>query len=405
MYRDRLLVAYSADELSAFVPHWKFLLARCPDHRFSQSVAWAEAGWRFVCQPRGRELRCLSLWSGDRLVGVWPLVTHLDDGRRIVRPLGAEASEYCAPLVEPGPNARRRMERLWQAAARLGDLAILPYVREDSVFASVAQGAGLWRTTDFPAPALSAPRRDYADWAAYQASLSASVRATLRRARRRLAEKGAFVIGIEPCGSRAETVDWLLAHKKRWLESQGMSSAWIGRRDYRDFLVALAEASDGETGMMLFTLKVEGVPIAADLVTVDGARVEALMGAYDPAWSVYSPGQLITEHCLAWAFERDLDYDMRIGEASYKKGWAPRSCGTEIWYIATNLRGLPFVLQRQGVVAFGRLKSRLAAVKNQVKATLKRRLGGVSLPVMLLGFDRYLLPGDLLFDLLGYAGA
>ena len=165
-----------------------------------------------------------------------------------------------------------------------------------------------------------------------------------------------------------------------------MSSAWIGRRDYRDFLVALAEASDGKTGLMLFTLKVEGVPIAADLVTVDGTRVEALMGAYDPAWSVYSPGQLITEHCLAWAFERDLDYDMRIGEADYKKGWAPRSCATDTWYVATNLRGLPFVLQRQRVVEIGRLKTRLASVKKQIKATWKRGLAGMSLPSVLLGF-------------------
>ena len=378
MSRDGLLVAQSADELSALAPHWKSLLSRCPDHRFTQSVAWAEAGWRYVCQPRGRELRCLSLWSKDRLVGVWPLVTHLDEGRRIVRPLGAEASEYCAPLVELGPDTRQRMGRMWQAAARLGDLAVLPYVREDSAFASVVQGAGLWRTTDFPAPALSAPRRDYADWDAYQASLTASVRATLRRSRRRLAEKGDFVIAVEPCASRADIIDWLLTRKERWLESQGMISAWIGRRDYRDFLVALAEASDGETGVMLFTLKVEGVPIAADLVTVDGTRVEALMGAYDPAWKFCSPGQLITEHCLGWAFERDLDYDMRIGEESYKKVWAPRSCATDTWYVATNLRGLPFVLQRQFVVGLGQLKTRLATAKNHVKAALKRRLANVS---------------------------
>lgn len=385
-------------------PHWQSLLSRCPDHRFTQSVAWAEAGWRFVGQPRGRELHCLSLWSRDRLAGVWPVVTYLDAGQRIVRPLGAEASEYCAPLVEPGPDACRRMQRLWQEAARLGDLAILPYVRTDSAFASIAQGAGLWRTTDFPAPALSAPRRDYADWTAYQASLTASVRATLRRARRRLGEKGAFAIAVEPRASRAAIIDWLLARKTRWLEDQGMSSAWIGQRDYRDFLVALAEASDGETGVMLFTLKVDGVPIAADLVTVDGTRMEALMGAYDPAWSVYSPGQLITEHCLAWAFERDLDYDMRIGEARYKKGWAPRSCATEIWYIATNLRGLPFVLQRQGVVGFGRLKSRLAAMRNKVKAALMRRWAVVSLPVALMGCHEDLLAGDLLAALAGYAG-
>lgn len=384
-------------------PHWNNLLSRCPDHRFTQTVAWAETGWRLVCQPRGRELHCLSLWSEERLVGVWPLVTHLEDRRRIVRPLGAEASEYCAPLVEPGIDARRRMERLWQAAAGLGDLAILPYVREDSAFASVAGTAGLWRAADFPAPALSAPRCNYADWTAYQASLTASVRATLRRARRRLAEKGDFVISVEPRTGRAEAVDWLLARKKRWLASQGMSSAWIGRQDYRNFLAALAEASDGETGVILFTLKVDGVTIAADLVTVDGARVEALIGAYDPAWSSCSPGQLITEHCLSWAFARNLDYDMRIGEAAYKRGWAPCCCGTETWYVATSLRGLPFVLQRWRVVGLRRLRTHLARMKNETKAVLARRLARVSLPILLVHMNRNPVPGDMLVGLLGYA--
>jgi CelD/BcsL family acetyltransferase involved in cellulose biosynthesis len=396
MSRDRVLVARSADELSALLPPWNALLARCPDHRFTQSFAWAEAGWRLVGQPRGRALACLSLWSDDRLVGVWPLVTYLEDGRRMIRPLGAEASEYCAPLVEPGPDAPARLELMWQEAAKLGDLAILPYVREDSAFAAIAQRAGLWRTTDFPSPALSAPRRAFADWAAYQASLTASVRATLRRARRRLAEKGEFVLGIEPREGRAAAIDWLLMHKKRWLEGQGMASEWIGRQDYRDFLVALADASDGASGMVLFTLKVEGVQIAANLVTVDGARVEALIGVYDPDWSVHSPGQLLTEHCLAWAFERGLDYDMRIGEAGYKKGWAPHSTATDTWYVATSLRGLPFVLQRQKVVELGRLKTRLATMKNQVKSTVKRRLAGSALPAVLLGLD-----DDLLLGLLG----
>lgn len=396
MSSDRLRVARSADELSSLTPYWNDLLARCPDHRFTQSPAWAEAGWRFIGRPRGRQLHGLALFSQEALVGLWPLVTHDHDGRRIVRPLGAEASEYCTPLVEPGPAARRRLQTLWRAAARLGDLAILPYVRQDTAFSTVVERAGLWRTRDFPAPALSAPRRDYADFADYRRSLTASVRATLRRARRRLGEKGTFVLGIEPCASRAAAIDWLLAHKKRWLDGQGLGSDWIGRQDYRDFLVALAESSDGERGVVLFTLKVDGVPIAANLVTVDRARVEALIGVYDPEWSVHSPGQLLTEHCLAWAFERDLDYDMRIGEASYKKGWAPRACATDTWYVATSPRGLPFVLQRQRVVELGRLKTRLATARNQVTASLRRRLAGVSLPATLLGLDEDMLITRLL---------
>lgn len=347
---------------------WTALLSRCPDHLFSQSFTWCEIAWRLLAAPRRRELCCLVLRDKGTLVGVWPLVTYRENGTRAVRPLGTEASEYCAPLVEPNDEAMRRTRLLWKAAARRADLAILPYVRDDMPLAGLLKHAGLWRVTDFPAPAPYVARRDYADWAAYQKTLSGSLRHKIRRVRRRLAEKGNVTIAIEPPEGRAALIDWMLARKKRWLDREGLQSDWIGRQDYRDFLVSLAEQTDGDTGPLLFALKVDGVPVAGQFATVDARRFEAMIGVYDPEWGNFSPGQILTEHCLAWAFERDLDFDLRIGLEPYKRDWAPRVCNTLSWYIATGIGGLPFVLERQRMLSWPKLKTRLAQLKNSWRA-------------------------------------
>ncbi len=376
MQGEELRIVRSTDDLLALESEWNVLLTRCPDHFFSQSFVWVEVAWRLIAAPRQRELCCLVLRAGGTLVGVWPLVACREDGARVVRPLGSEASEYCAPLVEPTHDAPRRTRLLWQAAARCGTVAILPYVREDTPLAGILVRAGFWRTTDFPAPAPYVARQDYANWADYQKTLSRSLRHKLRRVRRRLAEKGAVAIGIEPLEGSATLIDWMLAHKKRWLEREGMKSEWIGRQDYRDFLVAVVQCADGASGALLFSLKVDGVPVAGKFVTVDARRFEAIIGVYDPAWSSFSPGQMLTEHCLAWAFDRGLDYDLRIGTEPYKRDWAPRACNTLSWSVATGIGGLPFVLERQRRLAWPKLKTRLAHIRNAWMRPLLRRWTG-----------------------------
>jgi len=362
MRRDDLR---SASELT-LAAEWDGLAERCPGYHFAQTHQWADTAWRLIARPRGRELHCLSLREAGRLVGMWPLVIEQSGRRRIVRPLGTEGSEYSAPLVEPGPALAARTKLMWRAAAKLGDLVVLPNVRADSPLAGVLKGASLLRAPDAAAPAPFIARRDYADWAAYQKTLSASLRHKLRRVRRRLDEKGAITLGAEAPEQSAALIDWMLEHKKRWLDHQGLHSDWIGRADYRDFLVALA--SRGDAKVMLFALKVDGVPIAAQLATVDPTRLEAHIGVYDPDWSFYAPGQVLTEHCLAWAFERGLDFDLRVGEEPYKRDWAPLSCDTTTWYVATTWRGLPVAARRRAVLWSRQLKTRL-------RRLLRRRRG------------------------------
>src|SRR5262249_41027178 len=127
---------------------WNALALRCPGYFLSQTFQWAETAWQTVAQPHGHELHCVTLWSEGRLVGVWPLAIYRDRGPRAIRPLGFEGAGYCAPLVEPGDEAERRVGVLWRAASRAADLVVLRQIRMDSLLAEVLKTRGRWRIVD-----------------------------------------------------------------------------------------------------------------------------------------------------------------------------------------------------------------------------------------------------------------
>jgi len=270
------------------------------------------------------------------LVALWPLVTYRKAGLTVVRPLGAESSEYSAPLIEPGISSEALLAQLWSAAVGLGDLLLLPYVRQDScLMATIAEN----RLGAFIEEAINAPllaRAAYPDWNAYLESVSSSHLAMLRRKQRRLAERGRVEFKRESPETAAALTDWVLSHKKDWIRRRQLSNDWIPRADYRAFLLAMLA---DPAGLSLFTLKVDGVPVAAQINAVDAKRVEFLIGVHDVDWGRYSPGELLMQDCLHWAYRNGLDYDFRIGEEPYKSTWARSRVKTQTWYIATSWRG------------------------------------------------------------------
>jgi CelD/BcsL family acetyltransferase involved in cellulose biosynthesis len=334
----------TGEELAALAPDWDELAGRCPGYYLSQTYPWAEAAWRHVAQPAGRRLHCLVLRDAGRLVAVWPMVASRDGGARVLQPLGFEGSEYSHPLVEPGEQQAARIEQLLRAAGRLGDAVELIHVRTDSPLTEeLARRRQLAVAHDGQSASFIA-RADYADWTAFSATFSSKFRYTLRRAAKRLAESGPVEIGPVAAADVPAMVDWSLARKKAWLDHAGLRNDWIGRRSYRDFLVEMLGRDDPVGRMLLFAIRVDGRPVAANLVTVDRTRAEGYFTVFDPEWSAASPGNLLTEHVLAWAFERGLDLDFRIGDEAYKDRWTTRSTQVVTWRIATGLRGVPSVL-------------------------------------------------------------
>jgi CelD/BcsL family acetyltransferase involved in cellulose biosynthesis len=47
-----------------------------------------------------------------------------------------------------------------------------------------------------------------------------------------------------------------------------------------------------------------------------------IITAFDDEWGRYSPGSLLDEHCVHWAFEKRLELDFGVGPVAYKKLWS-----------------------------------------------------------------------------------
>jgi len=360
MQSSEVAVIRSTDDLSALAEEWNDLAFRCPGYFLSQTFQWTEAAWETIGRPRGYELNCLTLRSGGRLVAVWPLVVSRERGLRIIRRLGFGGHEYCAPLVERGEEAESRTSLLWRAAARSADFAVLRHVRADTPLAGVLKAGRHWSVTEDAVPAPYIARADYPDWAAYYATISAQLRTQIKRRRRKLAAEGKVVLERASRAGCAELIDWTLEHKKRWLAHAELDSDWLFESDSRDFLVALATREDATGGVALFALTVDGVPIAAEIASVDRGRFESYMVAYDPKWKSYSPGNILSEYTLQWAFDRGLDFDLRIGNEPYKYRWAKRSCDTVIWHVATSRRGIPAIVHLRFARLVNRLRRKMA---------------------------------------------
>jgi CelD/BcsL family acetyltransferase involved in cellulose biosynthesis len=354
-----LQVIRSPEAMATMAEEWDGLAERCRGYLLSQTHQWATAAWHAVARTRGRDLAIVAGRAQGRLVAVWPLASYSDRGVRVVRPLGSEASEYCAPLIEAGFDHERTLVDLWRGVATIGDVVNLPHLDVGSTLAKVAVREGRFHFADQPVRAPYVAWRDHADWPSYLQTVSTSHHSGLRRKRRRLAKLGEITFAREPASTATGLIEWLLEHKRVWMDRRGLCNPWLDQPDFREFLCRSVSNEGAMGSLSLFVLRVDGAPVAAQLSSVDRTRVEFLIGAHDAAFAACSPGEIATEECLRWAFERRLDYDFRVGDEAYKFAWTKRWRDTASLRVATGLRGTPFIAALHARDQVRRLRFRL----------------------------------------------
>jgi CelD/BcsL family acetyltransferase involved in cellulose biosynthesis len=378
MSSEDVRVIRSADEFAALEGEWNDLIERCPGYFLSQTFPWADTAWRTIGTARRYDLACLALRSEGRLAAVWPLTVGRRSGLSVARPLGFEGEDYCVPLIEPGTMAVARASLLWHQAVTVADYIALKYVRSDSPLTQVLRAACQRRIAEKVVPVPYVARADYADWAEYHATVSAQFRAQLRRRRRKLEQRGEVALVREDAAGAPALIDWMLKQKRRWLQETENRNDWMDKPEFRELLVALAQRPDtAQDGVALFSLKLDDKPLAAYFLTFDPRRVEYYLTAYDDEWRAYSPGALLLEHIIHWAFDRGLDFDFRIGGQPYKFRWAKRTGEIANWHVATGLRALPLLARLRTRMLLNETREKLALgrfLPPEMRARLRRTL-------------------------------
>ena len=346
-------------KLRSLKSDWDSLCHRSADYNFSQSFQWSLANWNIIGNHQGRQLYCLAGWAGSRLVLIWPFVLFRRGLWLVLHPLGLETTEYCGVLVEDDPEAEDWVAQAWQKLRPTcgSDIIILPRVRRSSRLhriVSQEQPMSAWVS-----PISSVSWDEYQEWESYYRALHRDFRHSLRRSRRRLAERGNLSFEVVTKHEQFPLIiDWLFSHKTEWLNRMKRRSPWQDAEQYKKLLITVAAEGERRGEIVLFVLKFDGEIISAVLCRIAKSNAEAIVAAFGRAYSKYGPGQLLYEDILKWAFERRLEFDFRIGNEPYKKPWTNRGSEVITYRFVNSIWGKTFSLA-------SRCRSRLRSFRLQ----------------------------------------
>lgn len=275
--------------------------------------AWSAAFGRGVAET-------LLARRGDELVGVLPLQRH----RGVLSsPTNWHTPEF-APLAADQEAGRALIAAAAGRCRRRLDLAFLPHSGvAEGLLGGSGKGDGrlLIRTIErSPWVAIEG------SWEDYESGLPGKRRADLRRRLRRLEEE---VGEVEFASHAAAEGLGPLLEEGFAIEAAG----WKGKRGTairedpgaRSFYGSVAAWAAASGALSLWFLRAGGRGIAFAFCLVDGCAHHVLKTGFDPAYSRYSPGLLLTREMLRNAFERGLKRYEFLGQADpYKLIWTDR---------------------------------------------------------------------------------
>jgi len=348
-----------AESLASLRAEWDALWQRValPFYELSYSVVWH--AWTRVAAVQGHELRIVVGRKDGQVVLIWPAILRQEKFQgiwRVVSWLGRDPIDYGAVLVDSGADAG-------SSAWINGALAFLADAAGADVlsFNCVPEGSGFYKELQQSCPdvlpADPAPYIDLCNWKSfeeYMAQLPKSFRKNLRRRLRRLEETGSVEFRFETdCDlpTLKEHIAWITHHKSNWLDERGMIHGELTSSKYADSMVCtLQDAPAGKA--WLTKLLVDGVTIAADISLVSGNRCYSDYGSFDLQWAKYSPGALLMNETIQWAFGKNVDFfDLGRGADDYKLKWCSGVRAQSLFLYPCNLRGRTYGFLRTSKLA------------------------------------------------------
>ncbi|SAK75848.1 hypothetical protein AWB79_04517 [Caballeronia hypogeia] len=313
---------------------------------FSQEFDFCLRTLRDLVLPEGGQLCCIVAWKGERLALVWPLIRYREMLWRAIRPLAPDGSVFTSILAEEGPEYGELVGSAWRMLRAQGgsDLLNLPHVRAGSLlFDHVSKSGTVERAEESEIAVLRSRLRG--DWAAFRQSLPAKPRKELDTCKRRLDREGTVSMYIADLRDPASTslIDDFFLWKQQWAERAGKSGSLFTPR-FRSFFISLLRDSAEGGSFRLFVLALNDKPIAVNLIAVEKRTVHGVQAAFDDAYGKFTPGAVLLEYVVKWAFESGRDFDFGAGGGKYKTVWAQGSC-----YSRTDFR---IAMSQWGRVAF-----------------------------------------------------
>ena len=272
--------------------------------------------------PPDALLRSVAVYRGERLVGLAPFFTR-DTGRidyRLMRIQGL--THRLGPLALPGTErqvAQLVADALAQAQPR-PDLIALEGIDAASIWPEALTEAWPgrfrpWRYTSSTHPSLVVPLSDgsFEEWFAARSS---NFRQQMRRARRKLADRGGqtrLAQSQDEGGRAVEAFERL--HTARWAERGGS----LLRHEQFAAVADAARLLIPKGDMRLWTIELEGRLVSVHVFIVAGETLNYFNGGFDESVAELKPSLLTILAAIEDAFARgERRIDLQLGLFDYK---------------------------------------------------------------------------------------
>jgi CelD/BcsL family acetyltransferase involved in cellulose biosynthesis len=267
--------------------------------------------------------------GGGQPIGWMPMMLQGTGRRRALRFIGANLADHLHPLAG---DLDAESEVAAAMGSELGDdflawsTVVLDNVDVDARWlhalresAPMRLASAVSRRSELPSIALPS------SWDEYLASRSRNFRSEVGRKLRRLEREHdvRFRRSEDPEQLRTDIETLFRLHGARW-EGRGGSSSDTPRA--RAFHHEFSARAFERGWLRLWIMEVDGEPVAAWYGWRIGERYAYYLAGFSPRWGDSSVGFILLAHTVRAAIEeRASEYDMLLGQETYKRRFATRS--------------------------------------------------------------------------------
>lgn len=276
----------------------------------------------------GQEPHVVVVRESGQAVAILPLVMTNLARHRVLRFLGDPLIQYGDALLSTQHDVSYLATALSAARSIEADAILFRKVREDANLAELLlANASIVQTEHACAVNLKS---------AY--SLPAKDDRELRRFRRRLSEVGETHFAVTYDDAALSDLQLALELKRQWLRTRGANSTVVGDRHWERALLSLVRS---EVGLLAVArLSVGDEAAAFEVAMYRGNQWLAFLGAINPAFARYGPGQIQMAETIAFARAKGFaTYDLLAPADPFKKVLTNSDCAVCDYAIALSTRG------------------------------------------------------------------
>ena len=330
--RSRLITR--PEEFAALRSDWNRLWRQSRDRSIFLTQDWFDAAWQWKC--REEELYILCCERDGVLVGVLPLTrkrkARNGRARRSLEFLTVPDTQRCDALIaNDAPDVAEALAGELVRRRREWDVIRLRYLATDSTCLTTLLSA--LRENCLTCATTESARNPWIDleggWGHFYSTRSRRLKKALNLAVNRLAKLGTVEIDwLAPQTGTQLDVENAVAvltgiSLRSWKSGTGNS---LDNPGPQAFIHRLAHRAHERGSLSIWTLKINGAPVAMEFQLVDEGNVFALRSDFDAAFGEASPGSHLSKQMLEQIFAFQFSrYYMGPGENAYKYRWTELS--------------------------------------------------------------------------------